>query len=141
VFALLIVCHLCIVDHPYDCVFCSVDECELLNALLSPLDGGCVSRSNFIPNPTPASEKSHLTAIFIATSRSLVRVSTRVMTGKTLTWEERSGLVMTGGLRMTGSASHRATLLMCVDVRAWKERAGRWIAEGGIIARFNWDVS
>jgi hypothetical protein len=59
-----------------------------LNALLSPLDVGCVSRSN-IPNPIPASAKSRLMAIFMAASRSLVKVSARAITGKTLTREER----------------------------------------------------
>jgi len=59
-----------------------------LNPLLSPLEDGCVSRSN-IPNPIPASAKSRLTAIFMADSRSLVRVSARAMTGKTFTRDER----------------------------------------------------
>jgi hypothetical protein len=66
---------------------------KLLNGLLSPLDAGCVSRSN-IPNPIPASARSRLTAIFMAAIRSLVRVSARAMTGKTLTREERVRIML-----------------------------------------------
>ena len=116
-----------------------------LKALLSPLVGGCASRSN-IPNPIPASAKSRRMAIFMAASRSLVSVSAREMTGKTLTREDslritlisacgrtgrrRRGLVVTGGSRMTGSASGWDTLLVCV--RGRRGTGGR-MAEGGII--------